>query len=262
MKCTRAVPFDTVSPSLNMIFSTVPARGARITYCEKEWKNRKHLKAYAPEVSFHRNDLRHIPHPPTHTHTHTHACMHMSDAPNSSHHFTHTHAQTHTHTHKCSHTYTHIHGCTQAMLPIPAIISHTHTCTDTHTHTHTHTNVHTHTNSHIPHTTPMQMHTHESKNTDTKNEREKIHREIYLYKRKLWNDGRQTATQIIIILHTSIFMAIMTTSGSPCSTVAPSLINTRSTTPGIGATGSSRDPIPVVDCRYSGRGILSVPLPS
>ena len=124
MKCTRAVPFDTVSPSLNMIFSTVPARGARITYCEKEWKNRKHLKAYAPEVSFHRNDLRYIPHPPIHTHTHMHAC-------------------------------------TRAMLPIPAITSHTHTHMHRHTHTHVYAHTHTHTQtlSYTTHTTNADAHT-------------------------------------------------------------------------------------------------------
>ena len=245
-----------------MIFSTVPARGARITYCEKEWKNRKHLKAYAPEVSFHRNDLRHIPHPPTHTHMHARTRAMLPIPAITSHTHTHTCTDTHTHTQMFTHIHAHTWMHTSNAPNSSHHFTHTHMHRHTHTHTHTHTNVHTHTNSHIPHTTPMQMHTHESKNTDTKNEREKIHREIYLYKRKLWNDGRQTAKQIIIILHTSIFMAIMTTSGSPCSTVAPSLINTRSTTPGIGATGSSRDPIPVVDCRYSGRGILSVPLPS
>ena len=77
--------------------------------------------------------------------------------------------------------------------------------------------------------------------------------------------GRQNDIQAdgqTIIPQTSIFMAIITTSGSPCSTVAPSLINTRSTTPGMGATGSSNEPMPVVDCRYSGTGSFSVPLPS
>lgn len=61
---------------------------------------------------------------------------------------------------------------------------------------------------------------------------------------------------------TSIFMAIITTRGCPCTTVAPSLIKIRSITPGIGATGSSRAAELPVDFKNSGIGIFSVWLPS
>lgn len=76
-----------------------------------------------------------------------------------------------------------------------------------------------------------------------------------------------TAKKIATILHsklllTSIFMAIMTTNGSPFCTCVPGVTGTFSITPGMGASTSSEKPDSSFDFRYDGMGRVRSYLPS